>query len=301
MTPIHIQWADDGQHIRKWARDPFAGSTEYAAIATPIADDAVVTISGKTLHDYVDRAYVRQRIGELMEEGDGFWRACCGCQESTDGCVSATDYPYNETFRCHPGSGCSECGGIGVLWDDGRGYGDITGDEEPASAPAGDGVEAERWRERWYGSDPQKGSAIVTEGGSLVCHLGGDEDTHRLTTAIVAAHNAALARPHSAVAPAEDAFADAGKPIPPAGDGVPDGMKPWHGGDAAPDDWDGDGVLLRNGCTMFPSRVSLAYHADGTNRWNHARENRNPDWDIVAYTPTAALARPRAAVGEREA
>lgn len=49
-----------------------------------------------------------------------------------------------------------------------------------------------RWRERWYGSDPQRGSAIVTEAGNLVCYLGGDKETHRLTTAIVAAHNAAL-------------------------------------------------------------------------------------------------------------
>lgn len=79
-------------------------------------------------------AYLHNRIAELNEEG-GFWRACSGCQESVDGCVSANDYPYNPFFRCQPGSGCHECGGIGVLWDDGRGYEDITGDEEPSVAP----------------------------------------------------------------------------------------------------------------------------------------------------------------------
>jgi len=69
---------------------------------------------------------------------------------------------------------------------------------------------------------------------------------------------------------------------------IPAGMVAWRGGDNAPEDWDGGGVVLRNGSTMFPSKVSLAYHANGTNRWNHQRENRNPDWDIIAYTPLAA-------------
>lgn len=62
--------------------------------------------------------YMTQRIGELLEEGDGFWRACSGCQESIDGYVSHDDYPYSAMFRCQPGSGCRECGGIGVIWDD---------------------------------------------------------------------------------------------------------------------------------------------------------------------------------------
>lgn len=146
MTPIHIQWADDGQHIRKWARDPFAGSTEYTPVATPIAGIHAVTISADSLRDLVDRP-------------------------------ALASAPAGDAFA----------------------------DAGKPIAPAGDGVEAEPWRERWYGSDPQKGSAIVTEGGSLVCHLGGDEDTHRLTTAIVAAHNAALARPRAAVGERERA------------------------------------------------------------------------------------------------
>lgn len=49
-----------------------------------------------------------------------------------------------------------------------------------------------KWRERWYGSDPQKGSAIVDESGNLIAYLGGDEATHKAATAIAAAHNAAL-------------------------------------------------------------------------------------------------------------
>jgi hypothetical protein len=51
-----------------------------------------------------------------------------------------------------------------------------------------------KWRERWYGSEPQKGSAIVDERGNLIAYFGGDEATHKATTAAVSAHNAALSR-----------------------------------------------------------------------------------------------------------
>ncbi|WP_242183311.1 YuiA family protein [Sphingomonas sp. CARO-RG-8B-R24-01] len=50
-----------------------------------------------------------------------------------------------------------------------------------------------KWRERWYGSEPQKGSAIVDERGNLIAYFGGDESTHKATTAVVSAHNATLA------------------------------------------------------------------------------------------------------------
>lgn len=61
---------------------------------------------------------LKQRVAEVVEEGDGFWQACSGCQEGADGYVPTTDYPYSHVFRCQPGGGCSECGGIGVIWDD---------------------------------------------------------------------------------------------------------------------------------------------------------------------------------------
>lgn len=59
-----------------------------------------------------------RQIAEAMDEGDGFWKACSGCQEGVDGHVSEKDYPFDPVFRCRPGGGCSECGGLGVLWDD---------------------------------------------------------------------------------------------------------------------------------------------------------------------------------------
>lgn len=63
-------------------------------------------------------AKMREAVAEQISEGYGFWRACSGCQESSDGCVPAKDYPHSDIFQCPPGGGCSECGGIGVVWDD---------------------------------------------------------------------------------------------------------------------------------------------------------------------------------------
>lgn len=66
--------------------------------------------------DGLEPFHARQ-IAEVMDEGDGFWKPCSGCQEGVDGYVSQEDYPFNPTFRCQPGGGCSECGGLGVVWD----------------------------------------------------------------------------------------------------------------------------------------------------------------------------------------
>lgn len=56
---------------------------------------------------------------------------------------------------------------------------------------------------------------------------------------------------------------------------IPAGMKPWHGGDSAPEDWDGGpGVYFRNG------RVSAERR--GWN-WTHVGTGS----DIIAYTPRA--------------
>lgn len=60
------------------------------------------------------------------------------------------------------------------------------------SAPPAMDREGVRWRERWYGSEPQKGSAVVDEWGNLIAHLGGDEATHAAVTRLVAAHNVTL-------------------------------------------------------------------------------------------------------------
>lgn len=44
------------------------------------------------------------------------WRSCTGCLDSEDG-MPVGKYPYSTVFGCQVGCGCSECGGIGVVWD----------------------------------------------------------------------------------------------------------------------------------------------------------------------------------------
>lgn len=44
------------------------------------------------------------------------WRSCTGCHETNEGYETGY-YPYSKLFGCHVGSGCSECGGLGVVWE----------------------------------------------------------------------------------------------------------------------------------------------------------------------------------------
>lgn len=53
-------------------------------------------------------------ISEAIGDGGGFWRSCSGCHELNEGMATG---PFSETFKCHLGVGCSECGGIGAIWD----------------------------------------------------------------------------------------------------------------------------------------------------------------------------------------
>lgn len=53
-------------------------------------------------------------VSEAVAEGDGFWRSCSGCHELNEGHDTG---PQSKVFKCALGNGCSECGGIGAVWD----------------------------------------------------------------------------------------------------------------------------------------------------------------------------------------
>lgn len=75
-------------------------------------------------------------IAESIENGDGVWVSCTGCLETEDG-HHVGRYHYSKAFRCHLGGGCSECGGIGAVWDttDYAAFGDfLAADPQPAGA-----------------------------------------------------------------------------------------------------------------------------------------------------------------------
>lgn len=62
-----------------------------------------------------------ERIREVIKEGSANgsaagWRSCTGCHETNEGAETG-HYPYSKAFGCYVGAGCSECGGIGVIWE----------------------------------------------------------------------------------------------------------------------------------------------------------------------------------------
>lgn len=67
---------------------------------------------------------------------------------------------------------------------------------------------------------------------------------------------------------------------------IPATMKPWHGGDGAPEDWDGGEVLWSNGVTCWPSCDQVSW-----------RSTVNGGLvTIIAYTPKPPTAQPSARV-----
>ncbi len=55
-----------------------------------------------------------QGVSETAAEGGGMWRSCSGCHELNEGHDTG---PRSKVFGCALGNGCSECGGIGAIWD----------------------------------------------------------------------------------------------------------------------------------------------------------------------------------------
>ena len=56
-------------------------------------------------------------VEEAIKEGAGFWKSCTGCYETNEG-YPPTGAFFSSIFKCYMGHGCSECGGIGAIWDD---------------------------------------------------------------------------------------------------------------------------------------------------------------------------------------
>ena len=57
-----------------------------------------------------------QEVKRVVEEGGGFWRECSGCYESNEG-APPNGAVFSKAFDCYLGNGCSECGGLGAIWD----------------------------------------------------------------------------------------------------------------------------------------------------------------------------------------
>lgn len=84
-----------------------------------LAQDAITSI--RALQATQPESDLATTIAEVVKEeslGGAAcgWKSCTGCLETSDGYHCGT-YPYSDTFKTHVGPGCSECGGLGVVWE----------------------------------------------------------------------------------------------------------------------------------------------------------------------------------------
>jgi hypothetical protein len=96
----------DERYVDSWLQGAWIGWQARAASSSPTADSQGGTIPVEL-----------SGVAETLANGDGFWRSCSGCHETEDG-HPVGDYPYSDILKCDLGGGCSECGGIGAVWDD---------------------------------------------------------------------------------------------------------------------------------------------------------------------------------------
>ncbi|SFV31422.1 hypothetical protein SAMN05216456_1336 [Devosia crocina] len=65
--------------------------------------------------------YQRTQITEQLREAAaneacGVWQPCTGCHETNEG-YETGHYAYSDVLKCYIGIGCSECGGLGAVWE----------------------------------------------------------------------------------------------------------------------------------------------------------------------------------------
>jgi hypothetical protein len=99
--------------LRNWAADDFLACThqsmgQYRTALLLVIDEV---IAGNTL------PFELRGIAETVANSAGFWTSCTGCYDTEDG-RPTQKYAHSKVFGCEMGSGCSECGGLGVVWDD---------------------------------------------------------------------------------------------------------------------------------------------------------------------------------------
>jgi hypothetical protein len=89
--------------------------TEITTIDHPGRDHALRASNGQApAAGAVAGKIELSEVARILKEGDGVWRPCTGCHELNEGHDTGA---YSKVFGCALGNGCSECGGLGVIWD----------------------------------------------------------------------------------------------------------------------------------------------------------------------------------------
>ena len=107
------------EQLRERARTRAAASKPFPVetfIEWKAADaiEAAIRADAGSEHDFAKS--IAQVINEQSLDGAACgWRSCTGCHETNEGAETG-HYPYSRIFGCYVGSGCRECGGIGVVW-----------------------------------------------------------------------------------------------------------------------------------------------------------------------------------------
>lgn len=122
-------WTTTAHEAKRFASKAEAeGFSAYRMIAsdpTIIITEHVflrASLSRKTAGEATDELdQLKARVaGVIEEEGQGGaacgWLPCTGCHETNEG-YETGDYPFSLAFGCYVGGGCSECGGLGAVWE----------------------------------------------------------------------------------------------------------------------------------------------------------------------------------------
>lgn len=118
----------------------WAASIEEAKSAAQAHFEAAIRSTLEPGQSPIELSGVREAIAEK----GGIWRSCTGCHETNEGVPTG---PWSSIFQCNLGGGCSECGGIGAVWDT-TDYADMARFIHEDDAPPSDrDAEVERLRE----------------------------------------------------------------------------------------------------------------------------------------------------------
>jgi len=102
-------------------------------------------------------------IKEQVDAGAGFWRPCTGCYDTEDGHPTQR-YQSSVHLGCDLGNGCSECGGLGAVWNDFSLY---PPDEADPASPAAESKTLPRESEGACAHDYVRSDRVCTECGDV--------------------------------------------------------------------------------------------------------------------------------------
>lgn len=112
--PLHYLFMDAKTNA---ARQGWKAGVSFAlrALQTPQGEDGRRS-EGWGVSPSVGLDGVRPEAIKAARDEGGWWKSCSGCHETNEG-HSTGWYAHSKVFGCEVGSGCVECGGLGVTWE----------------------------------------------------------------------------------------------------------------------------------------------------------------------------------------